>query len=46
MRSSQDLEEYLHLIQYDKLPQLLAAMDKVNPPLKKAGRSGEEVLEI
>ena len=46
IRSSQDLEEYLNLLQYDKLPQLLVAVDKVNPPLKKTGRSGEEVLEI
>jgi hypothetical protein len=46
IRSSQDLAEYLNLLQYDKLPQLLVAVDKVNPPLKKAGRSGEEVLEI
>jgi len=46
IRSSQDLAEYLSLLQYDKLPQLLVAVDKINPPLKKTGRSGEEILEI
>ena len=46
IRSSQELEEYVKLFQQDKLSPLLNAIDKVNPPMKKALRPGEEVLEI
>ena len=46
VRSAQELEEYLKLLQYDRLSQLLAAVDKANPPLKRGARPGEEVLEI
>ena len=46
VRSAQELEEYLKLLQYDKLLQLLGAVDNVNPPLRRAARPGEEALEI
>jgi hypothetical protein len=46
MRTTQELEEYVKLLQYDKLSSLLMAIDKVNPPAKRATRPGEEVLEI
>jgi len=46
IRSSQELEEYVKLFQYDRLSLLLGAVDKVNPPARKAARPGEEVLEI
>lgn len=45
IRSSQELEEYNKLFQYDKLSSLLKIIDKINPAPKKA-RPGEEVLEI
>jgi hypothetical protein len=46
IRSSQELEEYNKLFQYDKLSSLLKNIDKINPLLKKAVKPGEEVLEI
>ena len=46
LRSYEELEEYRRLFQFDKLEALLKSIDKVNPPVKRAGKPGEEVLEI
>ncbi len=45
IRSSQELNEFNKLFQYDKLSSLLKIIDKINPAPKKA-KPGEEVLEI
>lgn len=47
LRSSEELEEYKAILQYDKLESLLKAVDGINPKQpKKASRTGEEVLQI
>ena len=46
IRSSEELEEYNKLFQYDRLSSVLKSIDKVNPPVKKGMKPGEEVLEI
>lgn len=46
IRSTQELEEYRKLFQYEKLLPLVNLLDKINPSPKKAVKPGEEVLEI
>lgn len=48
LRSSEELEEYKTIFQYDKLLPLLKSVDGINPPRpkKSASKIGEEVLEI
>ncbi len=47
LRSSEELEEYRAIFQFEKLVPLLNSLDSVNPKLKKAtGKPGEEVLQI
>ena len=48
LRSSEELEEYKVIFQYDKLESLLGAVDGVNPKLPKrtTAKIGEEVLQI
>ena len=47
LRSSEELEEFRALFQFDKLEPLLKSLDGLNPALKKTGgRPGEEVLQI
>ena len=46
LRSSEELDEYKAIFQYDKLTPLLKAIDGVNPERKKVPKPGEEVLKI
>ena len=47
LRSSEELEEYKEIFQYDKLASLLKSVDSINPQLKKvSSKPDEEVLEI
>jgi hypothetical protein len=47
LRSSEELEEYRTIFQYDKLTPLLKTIDGVNPKQpERASKSGEGVLEI
>jgi len=46
LRSSEELEEYKAVFQYDKLAPLLQAVDGINPKQKKVPKVGEEVLQI
>ncbi len=47
LRSSEELEEYKVIFQYDKLTPLLKTIDGINPKQpKRASKAGEEVLEI
>jgi len=45
LRSSQELEEYKAIFQYEKLTSLLKSLDAVNPQAKKV-KAGEEVIEL
>ncbi len=47
LRSSEELEEYKAIFQYDKLTPLLKTIDGINPKQqKKTSKAGGEVLEI
>jgi hypothetical protein len=48
LRSSEELEEYKTIFQYDKLIPLLKSVDDINPPRPKTAhaRLGEDVLNI
>ncbi len=47
LRSSEELEEYKAIFQYDKLTPLLKTIDGINPKQpKRVSKAGEEVLEI
>jgi hypothetical protein len=48
LRSSDELEEYRTIFQYDKLAPLLKYVDGINPPKPKAAHAklGEDLLNI
>ena len=46
LRSSDELEEYKVIFQYDKLVPLLKSVDALNPKVKRAPKMGEDILEI
>jgi hypothetical protein len=48
LRSSDELEEYKTIFQYDKLVPLLKSVDGINPPKPKTAHTklGEDVLNI
>ncbi|MFP3222594.1 MAG: hypothetical protein RXP28_03815 [Nitrososphaeria archaeon] len=45
IRDQEELNEFLELIQNDKLKKLMAELDQINPK-KKGQKSSDEVLEI
>jgi hypothetical protein len=47
LRSSNELEDYKELFQYEKLSKLLGILDSVNPRVEAVRRKkGEEVIEL
>ena len=46
LRSSEELEDFKDLFQYEKISKLLNILDSVNPKVEAAKRKKEEVIEL
>ena len=46
LRSSEELEDFKELFQYEKISKLLNILDSVNPKVEAAKRKKEEVIEL
>ena len=48
LRTSEELDEFKELFQFEKLSKLLSMVDQVNPKVERARRvkAGEEVIEL